>query len=91
MGVTIVDEVAEVMDRVKGWSPPTRIALARRILESLEVPAAADSVPPPLAAGSVRGVPVDAVAGLFRTDGPPLTDEECRQIIEEERWLKYGS
>lgn len=88
MSNTAADEVAEVMDRVKHWPSPTRIALARRILESLEIPAAGEPAPP--TDRPVRGVPVDVVAGIFRTDRLPPTDEQCRQIVEEERWRKYA-
>jgi hypothetical protein len=38
-----------------------------------------------------RGVPVESVVGLLRTDNEPPTAEECRQIVEEERWNKYGA
>ena len=90
MSNTAADQIAAVMDRVQHWAPPTRIALARRILESLEVPIPhLDPAPP--ADRSIRGVPVDVVAGMFRPEGPPPTDEECQQILEEELWRKYGS
>ena len=70
-------EMAEVLDRVRMWTPRQRLALARRILESLETP-------PP------RRMPLDDVFGLLRTDRPAPTDEECRRIVEEERLRKYG-
>ncbi len=91
MNGTAAAEVAEVLDRVKSWSAPSRLALARSILESLEASGISESAPAALAPPPLRGVPVDAVAGRFRTDRPPLTDAECRQILEEERWRKYGS
>ena len=89
--ITAVDEVTEVMERVRRWPSPARIALAHRILESLETPPAAEMIPAPPLERPMRGVPVAKIAGMFRTDGPALTDEECRQIVEEERWKKYGS
>ena len=41
--------------------------------------------------GPTRGVPVERVLGMLKTDREPPTDEECRRIVEEERWKKYGS
>ncbi len=38
-----------------------------------------------------RGVSAEVVVGLFTTDRESPDDEECRRIIEEERWKKYGS
>jgi len=88
MSGTATDDVAEVMDRVKHWPSPMRIALARRILESLEASGEGEFAPPPPTTRPLRGVSAAAAAGLLRTDRPPLTDEECRQIVEEERWRK---
>ena len=81
MTVTQSRELAEVVDRVKGWPLEMRISLARRILETAEAPAI---VEPP------RTLPLDQVIGLLKTDAPPPTDEECARIIEEERMRKYG-
>lgn len=83
-------ELDEVLERVKTWPAPGRLTLARRILETLERPA--DKVenldrPPE---GPTRGWPVERALGLLRTDREPPDDEECRRIVEEERWKKYG-
>ena len=84
-------EVIDVLERVKTWSPPQRITLARRILETLETPAGgAASGGPPINAPT-RGWPVENALGLLRTDREPPDDAECRRIVEEERWKKYGS
>jgi hypothetical protein len=85
------DEVSEVLDRVKRWSPPSRITLARRILESLDTSTAGQTTVGSSTEPPIRGVPVDSVVGLLKTDHEPPNDEECRQIVEEERWRKYGS
>ena len=79
-------EVVDVLERVKTWPPPQRITLARRILETLETPAGGPSIEAP-----TRGWPVERALGLLKTDRQPPDDEECRRILEEERWKKYGS
>ncbi len=85
MSTAEADELAHVLERVKTWSPPLRITLARRILETLD-----ESAPPPTDEPT-RGWPVEKVLGLLKTDREPPDDEECRRIIEEERWKKYGT
>ena len=40
--------------------------------------------------GTKRGWPVEEALGLLKSDREPPDDEECRRIIEEERWRKYG-
>jgi hypothetical protein len=84
------DEVSEVLDRVRHWSPPSRIALARRILESLDPSVKDNAAPEASSTEAMRGVPVELVIGLLKTDRKPPDDEECRRIVEEERWRKYG-
>jgi hypothetical protein len=79
-------EVIDVLERVRTWSPPQRITLARRILETLETPGSE----PPIEAPT-RGWPVERALGLLKSDRKPPDDEECRRIVEEERWQKYGS
>ena len=84
-------EMADVLDRVKTWPAPQRLTLARRILETLEAPdarAAGVGRPPE---GPTRGWPAEKVIGLLKTDREPPDDAECRRIVEEERWKKYGS
>lgn len=84
-------ELTDVLDRVKTWPAPQRLTLARRILETLETPdagAVGTGRPPE---GATRGWPADKVIGLLRTDREPPDDAECRRILEEERWKKYGS
>ncbi len=85
------EEIAEIFNRVKNWSPPQRITLARRILETLEASATAEAGSQPKIEEPKRGWPVERVLGLLKTDREPPDDEECRRIIEEERWKKYGS
>ena len=76
------NELSDVLDRVKVWPPALRIALARRILETVEL-ATAVEVPP-------RRIPLEPIFGLLKTDAPPPSDEECARIVDEERMRKYG-
>jgi hypothetical protein len=85
-----VDAISEIVLRIKDWSPPSRIELARRILESLEVSAVTDDSQALTSLPPTRGVPAQAALGLLRTDNVPPDDEECRRIVEEERWKRYG-
>jgi hypothetical protein len=79
-------EVVDVLERVKTWSPPQRITLARRILETLEAPGAGAVGEGPPLEGPTRGWPVEKALGLLKTDRQPPDDAECRRIVEEERW-----
>ena len=79
------------LDRVKHWPPPSRIMLSRRILESLDTSTIGGTNPESPTETPTRGVPAGSVAGLLRTDRESPYDEECRRIVEEERWKKYGS
>jgi hypothetical protein len=91
MSTAEANEMGDVLDRVKTWPPPQRITLARHILETLEVPATEESANRPTIEEPRRSWPIEKVLGLLKTDREPPDDEECRRIIEEERWKKYGS
>ena len=81
MTATQNQELTEVVNRVTGWPLDMRMTFARRILETVEIPAIME---PP------RTLSLDQVIGILKTDAPPPTDEECERIIEEERMRKYG-
>jgi hypothetical protein len=80
------NQIADVVRRVQDWPAPLRVALARRILETLESPAV-DQPPPQLP----RGPSAAEIAALFKTDKPAPTDEEVQRILEDELLRKYGS
>jgi hypothetical protein len=84
-------EMVDVLDRVKTWSAPQRLTLVRRILETLEASAAGPTNGDRPPEGPTRGWPVEKALGLLKTDREPPDDAECRRIVEEERWKKYGS
>jgi hypothetical protein len=90
MNTAEASELRDVMNRIKDWPAARRITLARRILESVDTSTVGGTEPESSTDRPMRGVPVESVVGLLRTDSEPPTDEECRQIVEEERWKKYG-
>ncbi len=83
-------ELADVINRVKTWSPGLRIALAKEILESLQ--------PSEVAAGSgsasvkqfPRGLSAEDLQDLLKTDRPAPDDETVDRWIDEYRMQKYG-
>lgn len=81
MAVLAVDEMTEVMERVREWSPEHRLVLAQSILHSLR----GDLAPTDRPRKSLR-----SLVGLLEVEGPPPTDDECDKILEEERLRKYG-
>lgn len=79
--------VAEVWERVRAWPAAQRIALASRILQSLEQEQARP-------AATVEAVkPRKTLAdlwGAWATDQPPPTDEDVKRMIDEAIMEKYG-
>lgn len=82
MSAAEASEIADVVERVAVWPAPMRIALARRILETLEE-AASDRKSP-------RGLSAAEVAARFHTDKPAPDDATVKQWIDEYRMGKYG-
>ena len=70
----------DILDEVRTWEPERRLALARQILALARSPQI--STP-------ARRLPPGRLLGLLKTDRPAPSDEECRQIIEEERLKRY--
>lgn len=102
MDTGVVNEFAEVMQRVKGWSPDLRIALAKGILDSLQPAGVAETAHVESAeedAGMGRATPARKpkrgpsaaeVQSLFRMDRPAPDDETVERWIDEHRMEKYG-
>ena len=80
------NQIADVVRLVQDWPASLRVALARRILETLESPPVEQ---PP--AARPRGPTAAEIAAMFKTDKPAPTDEEVQRILEEELMKKYGS
>lgn len=85
MTATDLHQITDVVEHILNWPPAMRIALARRILETLERPAAG-----PTDSGFPRGPSAAEVATLFKTDKAAPDDATVRQWIEEHRMEKYG-
>lgn len=80
------NQISELVQRVQNWPAPMRIALARRILETLESPPL-DLSP----SEQWRGPTAAEMAAMFKTNRPAPNDEEVQEILEEELMKKYGS
>jgi len=85
MSITETSEIAGVLSRVRSWPAATRVALARRILETLESPPVEQPLPRP-----PRGPSAAEVAALFKTDRPAPDGATVKQWIDEHRMEKYG-
>jgi hypothetical protein len=85
MSVSEIKEIAMVVERVQSWPAAMRIALARRILETLESTPTTDAAPP-----VPRGPSAAEVVAMFRTDKPAPDDVTVKQWIDEHRLEKYG-
>jgi hypothetical protein len=81
--VALNSEMEAVVEQVKSWPPETRIALARRVLETLE-PRGAPS-------RTERGYSAEEVIARLKMPQPAPSDAECQQILEEELARKYGA
>jgi hypothetical protein len=73
--------VDHVWGEVRHWLPKQRLALATRILQSLQQE---EKVVSP-----ERQESLHRLIGIWKTDQPP-GDSEVEQIIKEERMKKYG-
>ena len=72
MSTAEASEVTDVLNRVKNWSPESRIVLARRILETLET-----SKRP---TGGLPARSVQELIGLGASDSPARDDETVKLL-----------
>ena len=82
--VAMGSSVEAVIAQVKLWPAESRIALARRVLETLEGERLSPS-------SGTKGPPSRNVLGLWSPGGMAATDEECDEIIAAELSRKRGS
>ena len=75
--------MTDLLNRLKNWSPESRIVFARRILETLERPQSP--------ARGLSGRSVKELIGLGLGDSPAPDDEIVRRWIAEHPMEKYGS
>jgi hypothetical protein len=87
MASTTENGVATVWEQVKAWPAPERMALASRILQSLEREGQPSMDP---SSAPIRRKTLADLWGCMATDEPPPTDEEVEQIIDEAIMRKYG-
>lgn len=85
MSVTETVQLAEIVGQVRSWPAAMRVALARRILETLETPPV-EQPPPKLPSGPSAA----EIAAMFKTDRPAPDDATVKQWIDEHRMEKYG-
>lgn len=78
-------EIAVVVERILSWPVPMRIALARRILETVQDTAVTTSLP-----SLPRGYSAAEVRALLKIDKPGPDDATVKRWIEEHRREKYG-
>ncbi len=79
--IATTEQVSEVIDRVKTWPKTLRIALAKRLLDTLDSPEASTAT---------RGRHVEELIGLGAGPAPPPDDAVVRSWIDEHRMGKYG-
>jgi hypothetical protein len=79
MSLADQEEIAEVFHRVSAWPEESRRLLVAMIEGRLT-----GEWQPLRSEGRSS-----SLHGLFKTEAPPPTDEECRQILEEELLRKH--
>jgi hypothetical protein len=67
-----------VLKEVTAWPPEHRASLAQAILQTLKQDAPG------------RKPTVDQIIGIARGGGPPPTDQQVEQWLDEHRMRKYG-
>lgn len=80
MATTQIDEIGEVVNKVRTWSTEKRLALTQQILQTLSRDLGRLSSPHKT---------LKDLLGLLKSENLPLSDAECEKIIEEERVRKY--
>ena len=79
---TETEQLSIVMNQIKTWPRPMRIALAKYVLETLDWPQA---VPVP------GGRPVEELIGLGAGSSPAPDDDQVQSWVNEHRMERYGS
>jgi hypothetical protein len=83
---TTESEYDAIVDKIRSWPVARRFALLHEVLHMLAAETAAgnrQSLPP-------RRSTLAQAIGLFKTDGPPPTDEQVRQLLDERRIERFG-
>ena len=86
MSTAEATELTDVLNRVKTWPTTLQIALAHKILESLDSADAPAAAAPP----KERGLTAAEIQRLLKTDRPAPDDETVDRWIDEHRMEKYS-
>ena len=78
-----MQNLTNIWREVSSWPPEQRLALATRLLQSLQ------REEEPLAISKERQEAFQQLIGIWKTEQPP-DDEQVEQILEQERMKKYG-
>lgn len=78
-----MQDQTNIWSEVSNWPPEQRLALATRLLQSLEREEA------PVPVSKDRQDALRQLIGIWKTDPPP-NDELVERIVEQERMRKYG-
>ena len=78
-----MSDFTKIWRELSSWSPEQRLALATRLLQSL------DQEERPVAVSREQREALQALIGIWKTKQPP-NDEQVTRILEEERMKKYG-
>ena len=76
-------DYASIWREVSAWPPEQRLALATRLLESVERHRELAAAP------KERQEALRQLIGIWKTEQPP-SDAEVEQILEQERLKKYA-
>jgi hypothetical protein len=76
-------DLTSIWLEVSHWPPDRRLALATRILQSLQQDERSAGAP------SERQEALRQLIGIWKTGQPP-DDRQVKQIVEQERMKKYG-
>lgn len=75
--------MTSIWRELSSWPPEQRLALANRLLESVQQKGTPATVP------EERQQALRELVGIWKTDQPP-NQEQVKQVLEEERMKKYG-
>lgn len=81
MATREADEYSELAGRIATWPVEKRLALAQRLLQTIEGDLAVRAPKKSL----------KDIVGLLAGAAPPPSDEDCKRILSEERCHKYGA
>ena len=79
MSTTEIDEIGEVLNKVRTWSTEKRLALTQEILQTLS-----RDLGRPSSHKTLKDL-----LGLLKSENRPPSDAEREKIVEEERFRKY--